>query len=247
MPAKFGKRKRPVGRRPRRVQKRKFQKKKPMFKPRKPISMGTEVYKVSVPPQASVSLVALTASAANGPKNSLLFLPSMFSQHHTVKDSADHDHTIEGTWVKFVYGSKSKFRVSFNGIANHADNYGGLNLMCHHGVCKITMEKLNSGHGYATAADFESAVLTLLKKELFNSGVTSDFLSFSQQNRNIKITSSFRVRPNRNDMILDDHSLHTANHQNQLSFPPPKLITINHAVPKMKTKINKSAEVPPRS
>lgn len=221
----------------------KKRRKKPLYKPKKPLSRGTEVIKLTVPPQAAVSLSNNTASAVNGPKNSQIFLSSLWSQHTTFKDSNDADYTPKGAWVKMVYGSKSKFRITFNTLAHHTDNHGGLNLMCHHGICKVPMEKSNSGHSYATAAEFETAVLVLLKKELYNSGITSDFLNYEKQNRNIQIKNSFRIRPSRNDMLMQDGIMTTATVPSttdtfkSAAFPPPRLITINHSVPKAKTKL----------
>jgi hypothetical protein len=108
---------------------------------------------------------------------------------------------------------------------------------------KIPMGKLNSGHVYATQADFEAAVFVALKKELFNSNITSDYLDFDQANRNIKVFSSFNIRPNRNNMILQD-TINTTNvipsttdTTKSFTVPPPKTFSVFHTVPKLKTKV----------
>ena len=221
---------------------RKFRQKR--YVPKKPISQGTEVFQYRLSPQAAVSLQAIAASNTNGPKNSFVFLPAGFSQHSTMTDNAGSAYTLHGSFLKPVLGWVSKFRVSFDAIANHADNKQGLNLRCHHGVMKITATKFSdSPNAYGSQEEFEDDCMVAVKAELFQHNLCADHLEYAQKNRNIKVNGSFAVRPNRNSMIRMDMTEDSATSSlNSFNVPPPVLLTINHPVPKMKTKIARTTD-----
>lgn len=243
MAGKFRGRK-PVGRKPPVKGRRKFvRKKKTRFVPKKPISIGTEVLRLNLQKQAAVSLQHQAGTALLGPANSKIFLPAMWNQHTTQTDSAGTTYNLNGNFMKPVYSHTCRFRVSYNHITNHADNYQGLNLYCIQGLVMTTMDKVNAGHVYSTLADFETAVLTEIKKTVFESGGAglSDPLDYVSKNRNIKILKNFQIKPRRNDMILNDHTLASAGKQLQLSFPPPNVITLTHPTPSRKTRVQKDS------
>lgn len=225
--------------RPRKFQKRKFVKKKPLFKPRKPVSLGTEVYQLWVE-GVNRNLVYNAGSATNGPKSSQLILPAGFDSTSKCQDGNGTLTVPKGAFIKPVYSWTTKLRISFNHISKHLTT--GAICRVHHGVMKIAPDKFNADT--ASQATFEAAVLVQLKKELFESEISADYLAYAKKNRNIKVNGSFVVRPSRDHMIRDDHSLATANEQLSQSFPPPRCYTINHPVPKMKTRVVVESQTP---
>jgi hypothetical protein len=194
--------------------------------------MGTEVFQLWVE-GVNRNLIANAGSLTAGPKNSQLILPAGFDQHTVCIDGNGNTKADIAAFIKPVYGWTTKLRISFNHISKHLTT--GCICRVHHGVMKIAPDKFNAST--ATYADFEAAVLVQLKKELFSSEIAADYLTYAQKNRNIRVNGSFVVRPSRDHMIRDDHSLATANEQLSMSFPPPRCYTINHPVPKMKTRI----------
>lgn len=219
---------------------RAFRKKR--YVARKPISVGTEVYQIRLASQ-SANLVAVSGSTTNGPANSLIMLPAFFSQHSTCVDSNGTAYTPTGNWIKPVYSHTTKLRVSFDQITNHDDNKGGLNLRIIHGFVKIPTSKAVSGAGWASQAAFETEVLKIIKENLFESNVVSDFLEYSQKNRNVHIAGRFDVKPNRTNMIRVDSLVHTnavpstTDTISSATYPPPKCYTIKHVLPPNKTRL----------
>lgn len=224
---------------------RAFRKKR--FVPKNPISAGTEVYQCRLAKQTS-ALSASAGSQASGPKNSLLLQPAMFHSASTIVDSNGHQFSILGTFIKPVYGWTTKVRISFSNIANHADNKAGLLLRLHHGVVKVAMNK--TAFAFSNHAAFASAAVGEANRQLFDSNVTSDFLEYVKQNRDVQVNGSWIVKPNRNNMIRVDSLVHTntvpstTDTISSYNTPPPKTYTINHPVPKMKTRIQKDGTSP---
>lgn len=224
---------------------RKFRQKR--YVPKKPISHGTECYQLRLAKQ-SLTLTANTGSTLNGPKNSVILPCSAFSQHTTCVDSNGTAYTVLGNYIKFVYDWSTKIRCSFQNITNHADNKMGLLLRCHHGVVKIPVSKRVAGTGFASQLKFEEEVLKILKEQLFESNVTSDFLEYTVKNRNIIVNSSFDVRPYRNNMIRVDSLVHTntvpstTDTISSATFPPPRCYKVKHPTPKQKTRLGFSSD-----
>jgi hypothetical protein len=235
-------RRKPVGRKPPAKGRRKFvRKKKTRFVPRKPIARGVECYQVRLAEQ-SATLSQNAGSALLGPKNSEIIFDAWRHASHTITDSSGAPYVIDGNWVKCVYSSVNKFRVSFDDISFHADNQAGLNLRCHQGVMMITPAKFSAS--LSTQVDWVAAIEVELRKQLYNSDMCSDFLDYAQKNRNIKITKTFNVRPNRNHMIRVDEEIGTT-HMKQFNSPPPVTFTVNHSVPKMKTRMGYTSDTNP--
>lgn len=224
---------------------RAFRKKR--YVPKKPISVGTEIYQMRLGAQSSL-LSQNTGSVVNGPANSLIMLPAGFSQHTTCVDSNGTNYSPSGSWIKPVYGYTTKLRVSFDQITNHSDNKAGLNLRIIHGFVKIPTSKAVSGSGWGSQALFETEVLKIIKENLYESNVVSDFLEYSQKNRNVHISGRFDVKPNRSNMIRVDSLVHTntvpstTDTISSATFPPPKCYTIKHALPPNKTRLAFAAD-----
>lgn len=227
---------------------RAFRKKR--FVPKKPISVGTEIFQFRLATQSS-TVAYQAASESDGPKNSKILMPAGFSQHTTCVDSDNANYTLHGHFLKPVYDYVTKLRVSFKNIAHHSDNQAGLNLRVYHGYIKMSENKITSGSVPSSQAAFESTCLSAIKQELFKSNVTSDPLEFERKNRNVVVLGSFDVRPDRRRMIRMDGitSVTTVTPPGtetgsfkSYNVPPPKVYTIKHMTPKMKTRIEKAAD-----
>ncbi len=205
---------------------------KTRYVPKKPLAVGTEVYQIRTVPQ-NENISQNAASVLLGPKNSSIIMPTFFNSASDVVDNNGFAYKISGSFIKPVYGWKTKLRISFKDIAHHADNKGGLLLRVHHGVMKVSPDKFNAS--IVSRADFAAACLVHLRQELYNSEVSSNFLDFAQKNRNIKVNGSWVVKPNRNNMIRMDESIGPATMQS-FNAPPPKCYTVNHPIPPNKTR-----------
>lgn len=228
-----------------RVIQRKWRKKR--YVPKKPLSVGTEVYQCRLGTQTT-TLSANAGGQSQGPKNSLLLQPALFHGSSTIVDSEGSPYSVQGAFIKPVYGWNTKIRISFSNIASHADNKAGLLLRLHHGVVKVAMNK--TAFSFSNHAAFASAASSECLRQLYDSNITSDFLEYSQKNRDVKINGSFIVKPNRNQMIRVDELVttntvpSTTDTVKSYNSPPPKCYTINHPVPKMKTRIQKDSTSP---
>lgn len=158
------------------------------------------------------------ASAVLGPKNTKIFLPAGFHED-TLNQAAN------GVWMcpKFL---KSKLTVSFDNLAVHADTHG-LTARLYHGRVKITLAKVGAGATMNNQAAFAAECLTIIKRELFDSEYSSDFLDFKQKNRNIKIDGKWNIVPNQNQIA----------HASGSWVAPMKHYNVQHVVPKIKTRV----------
>lgn len=160
-----------------------------------------------------------SASASHGPKNTYLSYPAGFNALTTNQSS-------NGNFIcpKFL---KSKLSINFKSLTLHPDTQG-LTCRVYHGRIKVTIDKLVSTHA-ANQAAFAAEVDAVVKRELFDSQFSSDFLEFRQRNRNIIIDGKWNVKPSLNSAPIDDSA--------QARFcAPDKEYVINHVLPKIKTR-----------
>ena len=221
----------PVSRRPK--GKKVVRKKKVKMVPRKPIAYSAEVFQLRLG-EVNQSLAVLSGSSSNGPKNSIILLPAGVHHGTTCTTSEGITHNIHSNWLKPVYGWSSKVRLDFSGLAEHVDTFKGMKFRVIYGMCLIAPDKYNATT--SSLSGFEAAVLSELKKELYESEISSDYLEYTRKNRNIRIDGKFDVKPNLNSAParrFDDPAAHTTQ-----SYAPPRCFTIRHPVPKMKCRVS---------
>lgn len=219
----------PVSRKP----KGKYVKKKKVkMVPRKPIAYSAEVFQLRLG-EINQSLAVLSGSSSNGPKNSVILLPAGIHHGTTCTTSEGITHNLHSNWLKPVYQFSSKCRLDFSGLADHADTYKGLKFRVMYGVMKIAPDKYNAT--VSSLSGFEAAVLAELKKELYESEISSDYLEYTRKNRNIRIDGKFDVKPN----LMASPSLnHVGVTATTPTYAPVRCFTIRHPVPKMKCRVS---------
>lgn len=170
------------------------------------------------------------AATTSKPKNTLVLVPCI-SKTGPVS-------SVDGNWCtpKFL---TSKLRISFNDIVpDHADSAQGFKLRVHVGQLRMSAFKAQIGaQSFATTDLWLDAVSDLIKQNLVDSNLTSDFMEYAQRNRNIQILSSWLVKPNRNASIRK--AVMPATTGENYTAPPPVCYNIKHRIPLFKTRINK--------
>lgn len=210
------------------------QKKKQAYKPKTQTLKGSaEIFQCRLAAQ-NVHAQAVIGSAANGPRNSTLLLPSFFNQHSSYTDSEGTAYAGRGCWVVPKWLT-TKIRISFDHIVPESEkSKEGFNV-------KITVGRLCStgakfGAGNTNAATFETAVLTEIKKQLYDADMSADYLAFEKKTRNIKIDQEWKVVPSRDRAIR--MAFHNGSGHVAYSCPPPQEYTIQHKIPTTKTKFD---------
>lgn len=200
------------------------------------VPYSTEKYQMRLGSQ-SVAVAHQAGSATNGPANSMILLPVGFNEHTTFTDSDGHNYSVNGSWLKPLFWS-TKVRISFDHIIpTHAESNKGFIVRMYHGLLKNTCDKMGGTH--TTQANLSASVLTELKKELYESDISADFLDYSKKNRNLQILGKWVVKPNRNQQIRMIATAPTpgASAVSQYSAPPPVCYTIKHKVPPLKQRV----------
>lgn len=182
---------------------------------RKALQYNVELFQWDVSPVFH-NMTHTAASAVNGPKNTYLLYPAGFN-------SLTANQASNGNYIcpKFL---KSKLSIGFMDLTTHADTFG-LQCKVYHGRVKVTLDKVQSTHAASQAA-FAAEVDVIVKRELFDSQFSSEFLDFTQRNRNLIIDGKWTVKPNQ------DHIAHGTS----AWVAPDKQYNINHRVPGIKTR-----------
>ncbi len=200
--------------------------------------MGTEIYHLKYHAIENTDFPHNAAgTTAPRPKNTVVVLPVGFNSNFLAVDASNQNYDIGGNWIKPVLGWNTKHRVSFNSIVHDSASKQGLNLRCYHGLMKNTYYKMK-GESAASLSAFHTEILAELYKQLAESKVSANYLDYARKNRVIQINGQFDIKPNRNGMIRVDNDLSAANKQTSYNAPPPVTFTINHPVPRMKTRVS---------
>lgn len=113
------------------------------------------------------------------------------------KQGTDCDQ-VQGCWITECYPSIFKYRVMFDGLQTPPGvtdaHHPAVNVRVVHGLYLNTLAKLEASTN-GSAGTVLSQGLTAIKKELFNSAVSSDYLAFPERNRRIKILSDKVLKP----------------------------------------------------
>jgi hypothetical protein len=149
--------------------------------------------------------------------NGIVLYPSGFNTHNKSLLQGTSDSTIIGSWITKKYLTH-KFIVNWSSLTNHADTYKGLELRCRYGYITVSPNKANCS--LATASAWYTDVNKLVMRELQDSGIDENHLSFAQKSRTVKILGDFMVRPNQRYRAVEETDSH-------LNASPPKNLTIN--------------------
>ncbi len=212
-------------------------KKQPMFigrkkaRPmRKAIKYNQEVKSLESK-AGNLTLTHSVGSAVNGPSDSLIFLPSWWSNNDATAVSVrglGSDEVI-GDWITPAYPLKSKFTIDFQSITVlQSGQFPSVNINMVTGYLQSTGAKENARQD--SIANWKADCLTAVKRELYESNFDSDFTSFTQKNRRIKITGNTRIRPYQGPAVqvqVDNTSI----------MAPDRNVTSTHNLPKFKTRL----------
>ncbi len=233
MPAKFGKRKQPVRRRPR---KGKFVRKKPFQKKGFARAQYNKELKSVESTTVSHTLSHQTKTSSRMANGIVLYPVGFNSGSHSFANGSS-DGQIIGSWASMTYLTH-KFIVDWSSLSSHADLGKGLELRCRYGYITVTPNKANCS--LASANAWQTAVDSMVIRELQDSNIDENHLSFAHKSRTVKILGDFMVRPNLYHRVSDNDNVSGTT----ADFAPPKNLTINWDKKKLfmkrKTKLAKT-------
>jgi hypothetical protein len=192
-----------------------------------PYAYNVEVLQRNLPPQ-STNFTNNDATASI-PANFQLHMPCMFN-------GADENTpvSVDGNWLTPKW-LKSKFRISFDNIvADHADSKKGFNLWMIQGVIKSTGEK--SGADTSGYTQWTTDIKTMVGKQCLDSDLSANYLDFTKKNRNIRIIQKKLIKGNRNGTLRK--AIIASTDGENFTAPSPVCLSINHALPNFKQRID---------
>lgn len=223
MPRKF--QKRPPQSRP-----RKFKKKAPFRKKPKVARMKYNKEVKSVHQDVVTETVEHQTANADRMANGVVIYPAGFHRlHHEFTSGTTCDAEIIGCWLT-PFALSQKLVVDWASLTHHEDLNKGLELRLRYGYVKNTTHKA----GVALDADWQLNMNKLVIRELTNSGIDDNFLSYTKKSRSLAILGDFMVRPNLNKrpVVYDDNTAGVK----EARFAPPNNISINWTNKKMFSK-----------
>lgn len=175
--------------------------------------------------------------------NGVVLYPSGFNATQKSLLQGTSDTTIVGSWIAKSYLTH-KFIVDWASLTAHADLNKGMELRCRYGYICVSPHKANCS--LTTASGWQTDVNAMVMRELQDSGIDENHLSFKKKSRTVKILGDFMVRPklhfrpSDNDYDGDSGS----------DFAPPNNLTIKwdnkKFFSKVKTRLAATAETPPQ-
>jgi hypothetical protein len=170
--------------------------------------------------------------------NGLVLYPSGFNTHNKSFLQGTSDTTIVGSWITKTYLTQ-KFIINWSSLTAHADLAKGPEFRCRYGYITVTPNKANCS--LATASGWQTDVNAMVMRELQESGIDENHLSFARKSRTVKILSDFMIRPKLAWRASDNEAI---NHD----FAPPTNLTINWDKKKLfsknKTRLAPTADDP---
>jgi hypothetical protein len=202
---------------------RKFAKKKKVFRPQKPLARRMKYNKEVKSIHQTVTTETVEHQTANADRmaNGVVIYPAPFHRlFHEFTSGTTCDAEIIGCWLT-PYALSQKFVVDWASLTHHADLNKGLELRCRYGYVKNTTHKA----GVDLDADWQLNMNKMVIRELQNSGIDDNFLSYTKRSRSIAILGDFMVRPNLNKrpVVYDDNTAGVKD----VRFAPPNNISIN--------------------
>lgn len=178
------------------------------------LAYNTEIKSQTFPKCAgpNVKIAESAGSVLTGPKNSYLVLGGMHA-HSPDGQIGGIDYLsktgfqrgtgcdqIIGCWVTEAYNSVFKYRLKFDALvpSQTATNppvyqWPSIHVRILHGVYMNTGSKMDASLN--DVSTFYGDIRRDLKKELYESTVSSDHLEFRERNRRIKILKDFKIKP----------------------------------------------------
>jgi hypothetical protein len=159
-----------------------------------------------------------------GPANSLILLNGLFGGNPTaVSGDAVPGLTqgvgntaVVGNWITPAYADSMKCTLDYSTLA---ETDSAMNVRQVTGFIKNTGNKVNAT--LTNPGDWLIDIYKMVKKELFESEFSADFLSFSQKSRMIEITSSKMIIPKKAQLVASGTSAH-------VHWCPPSQVYTKH-------------------
>jgi len=108
------------------------------------------------------------------------------------------------------------------------------------GVVQTTGEK--SGADTSSYANWTSDIFDVVGTNLVNSNVDSDYLEFTQRNRNLKILKRSVIKPKRNQSIRKAIVTTQGGSGENYTAPPPVEFSVKHSIPLFKQRLPNTNE-----
>ncbi len=167
-------------------------------------------------------------------ENGIVLYPVGFNSGSHSFANGPSDGQVIGNWITMKYLTH-KFIVDWSSLTAHSDLSKGLELRCRYGFITVSANKANCV--LTSAANWQAAVNTMVLRELQDSNIDDNHLSFSHKSRTVQIVGDFMVRPKLYNRVADN------DHQATADFAPPSNLTIKWDRQKLfmkrKTKLQK--------
>jgi hypothetical protein len=150
--------------------------------------------------------------------NGVLAYPAGFAAgHYIFTQGVSQNAQVMGQYLTPQYLTQ-KFIVNWASLTHHANLNYGLELRCRYGYIKCTPNKAN----ILLDGSWQTNVNELVCRELQQSGIDDNFLTFTQKSRTVEMLGDFMVRPSldKRPVVYDSNSSADAR------FAPPNNLTI---------------------
>lgn len=198
------------------------------FRKNRQIKYNKEIKSMEAPGQTYT--LSKQAKSSSQMENGLVLYPAPFhADHYKFSQAVGANAAVIGTWLTPQYLTQ-KFVVDWASLTHHEDLNKGLELRCRYGYIKCTAHKAN----ISLDANWQSNVNVLVCRELQNSGIDDNFLTFTKTSRTVHMLGDFMVRPNLNQRpaVYQHDNVTTA----EARFAPPTNLTIRWSNKKMFSK-----------
>jgi hypothetical protein len=207
--------------------------KRPAVKPKDAVQkqnqFRTEIKKIESA-LVSTSLTHNVAGPTTGLKNSATLCPTSFNAG--IKQGTGEGELL-GSWMTYRYPLKLKLTIDFGSLnLSNPDAVQGLPLYYYQGYVATSFARENVTPSLAAAQ-------TIVKRELYDSGLESDHLNFRRMSNNVKIFRRGRIYPDFNARIGDYTTADAAGTASYQKTAPPKNMTFGWSLPKNKQKLIK--------
>lgn len=187
------------------------------------LNLASMEKKILTCPIKTVTLRNLAGSKVNGPKNSIILQCQGFSPFSQALLQGTGSDECIGSWITPMYGINHKFEMDFSGLVpTHADSKAGFNIDVYVINVRVSGNKsgLTGGDNFATwSAEMEN----ILQSEIYEAGFDSDYLEYTEKNRNVSVVSRWRVKASQDRKF----SIQAGD----IMCAPPKRYTVTHSAP----------------
>lgn len=196
--------------------KKKFKKRKPAYARRPAMRVQREIKSIEMTSQTYT--VSNSASGEQQMTNGVLFYPGPWNTHSPkLEQGTGCTNNVIGCFLTPRY-CVQRMIINFASLTGHADLSKGVEFRCRYGFVKNTGMKVEAAK--TSVANWCTSIDKMVHKQIQDSGMDDNFLTFSQRNRAVSIVGDFRLKPDLRRRVADTDS---QNHD----FAPPKNIQID--------------------